>query len=419
MYYFLIVLIFGFVLAGASAFTAAYSRWWGDAGGRMATAILRNLLGMPLWLFGFYLAWVEPAELLFLPSKMTVAVSWLLMIAGWAPILWGHIQLGWRTHLPSVRDTLVRDGLYAYVRHPIYSGGVLMLVGVVLLKPTLTVVFASALAVVFIVVQAFLEEIDLLQRLPVYKAYIEEVPRFIPRLRRSSRPWAVTIFYLCIALLFYSLTTLWRDFTTADGNLYLFLIPLLLGFALVGASAFTAAFSRWWGERRGEVVTSILRNYLGIPLGVLGLILALLQPATSLFSAGWIAKSLGWLLVIAGSIPLVWGHAVLGLPTGWPSIQDKLVRDSLYAYVRHPIYAGGLLMFVGGALLKPTITVVAACALGFIWLIVQARLEEIDLVERLPQYRHYMEQVPRFLPRLWARKNDVKRQKRRLTTRHA
>jgi protein-S-isoprenylcysteine O-methyltransferase Ste14 len=201
--------------------------------------------------------------------------------------------------------------------------------------------------------------------------------------------------------------------------MYLFLIPLILGFVFAGASAFTAAYSRWWGERWGELVTSILRNYLGIPLGVLGLVLAWLQPATSLFSAGWIAKILGWLLVIAGSIPLVWGHAGLGLPTGWPSIRDKLVHHSLYAYVRHPIYAGGLLMFVGGGLLKPTITVVAACALGFNWLIVQARLEEIDLVERVTQYREYMEQVPRFFPRLWARKTDVKRQNRRLRTRHA
>lgn len=76
-------------------------------------------------------------------------------------------------------------------------------------------------------------------------------------------------------------------------------------------------------------------------------------------------------------------------------------------------------MFAGGVLLKPTMPVVVACALGFLWLIVQARLEEIDLVERLPQYREYVKHVPRFFPRFWARKTDVKRQKRTLTTRHA
>lgn len=182
MFFFLIPLTLGFVLAGASAFTTVYSRWWGEAGGRIATSILRNLLGIPLWLLGFYLAWVQPAAPFFSPSRITVALGWLLMIAGSVPVLWGHVQLGWRTHMPSVRDTLVRNGLYAHVRHPIYSGGILILIGLALLKPTLTVALASVLAALFLVVQAFLEEIDLLQRLPAYKEFMEEVPRFFPQL---------------------------------------------------------------------------------------------------------------------------------------------------------------------------------------------------------------------------------------------
>jgi protein-S-isoprenylcysteine O-methyltransferase Ste14 len=419
MFLFLIPLMLGFVLAGASAFTATYSRRWGESGGRIATSILRNLLGIPLWLLGLYLAWIQPAAPFFSPSRMTVALGWLLIIAGSVPVLWGHVQLGWRTHMPSVRDTLVRRGFYAHVRHPIYSGGLLILIGLALIKPTLTVALASMLAGVFFVAQAILEEIDLLQRLPAYKEYMDEVPRFIPRLRRSSRPWAVVIFYVGLTLLFTLWTSLRHELTSPGINFFLFSFPLLLGFALVGASAFTAAYSRWWGEPRGELTTSILRNFLGIPLGILGLILAWLQPAPALFIAGPLAKSLGWLLIVAGSVPFIWGHVVLGSPTGWPSVRDSLMRQSLYAHVRHPIYAGGLLMFVGGAFLKPTITVGVACALGFIWLVIQARLEEIDLVQRLPEYREYMKQVPRFLPRLWARKTGADRPSRGLTPRHA
>ena len=182
MFFFLIPLTLGFVLAGASAFTAAYSRRWGEAGGRIATSILRNLLGIPLWLLGFFLAWIQPAAPLFLPSVVSLVLGWSLIIAGSVPVVWGHVQLGWRTHMPSVRDTLVRNGLYAYVRHPIYSGGLLIFIGLALLKPTLTVALASGLAGVFFVVQAILEEIDLLQRLPEYRDYIKQVPRFFPRL---------------------------------------------------------------------------------------------------------------------------------------------------------------------------------------------------------------------------------------------
>jgi protein-S-isoprenylcysteine O-methyltransferase Ste14 len=41
-----------------------------------------------------------------------------------------------------------------------------------------------------------------------------------------------------------------------------------------------------------------------------------------------------------------------------------------------------------------------ACSLGWIWVLIQARLEEADLLQRLPAYRQYMQGVPRFVPRL-------------------
>jgi protein-S-isoprenylcysteine O-methyltransferase Ste14 len=60
------------------------------------------------------------------------------------------------------------------------------------------------------------------------------------------------------------------------------------------------------------------------------------------------------------------------------------------------LVAGGL------ALLRPTLAVVLACSLRFAWLIVQARLEEVDLVQCLPVYREYMEEVPLApLPASW------------------
>src|SRR3990172_8490152 len=172
--------------------------------------------------------------------------------------------------------------------------------------------------------------------------------------------------------------------------MYLFVIPLVLGFVLCGASAFTAAYSRRWGEGGGKAVTSLLRNVLGIPLWLFGFIWAWRVTTVPLFTPGGIAGGLGWLLIISGSIPVVWGHLVLGWRTHMPSVRDTLVRHGLYAHVRHPIYAGGVLIFIGLALLKPTSTVMVACGLGVGWLIVQARLEEIDLVQRLPAYRDYM-----------------------------
>jgi protein-S-isoprenylcysteine O-methyltransferase Ste14 len=178
------LIIIGFALVGASAFTSAYSKWWGEKGGQWATIILRNLLGIPLWFTGFVFAWLKPSPFLFKPNTTLKLIGLSLIILGSIPFIWGHIELGWRTHMPSVKDTLVRHGLYAYVRHPIYAGGFAIVAGLALIRPTSAFVTACMLGFIWLIVQARLEEIDLLQRMPDYKDYMKQVPRFLPRLRR-------------------------------------------------------------------------------------------------------------------------------------------------------------------------------------------------------------------------------------------
>lgn len=178
-----------------------------------------------------------------------------------------------------------------------------------------------------------------------------------------------------------------------------FLIPLLLGFALSGASAFTAAYSRRWGQRGGQLVSLILRVFLGIPLWVGGLGLAVRAPSLPLLDPSPGREVLGWLFIVAGSMAILLAIKEIGLRAAAPSVQDTLVDHGIYAHVRHPIYAGTLLEFAGLAVYSPTQAVVLACALGVGWVIIQARLEELDLLQRLPTYREYMMRVPRFFPR--------------------
>src|SRR4030067_1553057 len=113
------LIIMGFALVGASAFTSTYSKWWGEKGGQWATIILRNLLGIPLWVTGFVFAWLEPSPFLLKPNIMLTLIVLFLNFLGSFPFIWGHIELGWRTHLRAVQDTLGRHGLYAYVRNPL------------------------------------------------------------------------------------------------------------------------------------------------------------------------------------------------------------------------------------------------------------------------------------------------------------
>jgi protein-S-isoprenylcysteine O-methyltransferase Ste14 len=153
----------------------------------------------------------------------------------------------------------------------------------------------------------------------------------------------------------------------------MFLIPLLLGFVLDWASAFTAVYSYRLGARRGQLASAVLRNVLGIPLWILGLVLAVRTPAPTLLAPNAVANAMGWLLIATGSLLVTWALASLGLRAAAPSARDALVRRGPYAHVRHPIYDGVLCQFGGSALLRPTWPIVLSCLLGVGWAIVQAR----------------------------------------------
>lgn len=180
---------------------------------------------------------------------------------------------------------------------------------------------------------------------------------------------------------------------------YLFLVPLMLGFVCNSASAFTAAYTRRWGDRVGRVVTFLLRNVLGIPVWVVGLALAMRMQVPLLLAPQMVGEVLGWLLVTAGCVAISLALLAIGSRAVAPSMQDGVVVHGVYAYVRHPMYAGMLLVFPGLFVLGPSVPVLVACMLGAGWVLVQARLEEVDLVQRIPGYREYMRRVPRFLPR--------------------
>ena len=173
---------------------------------------------------------------------------------------------------------------------------------------------------------------------------------------------------------------------------------LVVGFAIDVASAFTTAFSRRWGERRGRQVTFVLRNVLGIPAWVVGFVLAARARSAALFTPTLITQIVAWLLLVAGSVIQVFALLALRSRAAMPSTRDGLVEHGVYARIRHPIYAGVLLEFAGALLLKPTPPVIMVCFIGLVWASIQARCEEIDLLDRLPAYREYMQRVPRFVP---------------------
>lgn len=181
--------------------------------------------------------------------------------------------------------------------------------------------------------------------------------------------------------------------------MFLFLVFLIIGFVCNTASVFTTAFSNRWGQSRGSVITFILRNILGIPVWALGYFLAVQTSVISFFESTLTSKVTGWLFITAGGMIILVAFISIRIRAAVPAVGDRLVQTGLYKRVRHPIHTGTILEFVGIFLVIPTQAVALACGLGVVWVIIQTKCEELDLLQRIPGYQEYMNRVPRFLPK--------------------
>ncbi|HSB65869.1 MAG TPA: isoprenylcysteine carboxylmethyltransferase family protein [Anaerolineales bacterium] len=181
--------------------------------------------------------------------------------------------------------------------------------------------------------------------------------------------------------------------------MYLFLLPLLIGFAFNSASAFSTYCSQRLGERRGRWVCILLRDVLGIPVWAAGYAMAALSQSPGVFTRTSLTSTLAWAFVLSGLTLIIAGLVSLRWRAAAPSIKDTLVVTGLYAHIRHPLYSGLLLELAGLFLWFPSRGMLVACLLGVLWVFLQARLEELDLIQRLPAYREYMQRVPRFVPK--------------------
>jgi protein-S-isoprenylcysteine O-methyltransferase Ste14 len=112
------------------------------------------------------------------------AAGLLLYTVGLAMALLGRSQLGnsWSDiEAPGqvAKAVLISHGLYGYIRHPIYTGDILLLVGFELsLNSQLT--FAVLLMIPAILFQAIREERLLTRNLPGYRDYCRRTKRFLP-----------------------------------------------------------------------------------------------------------------------------------------------------------------------------------------------------------------------------------------------
>ncbi len=85
----------------------------------------------------------------------------------------------------EVYSGLITDGLHGYIRHPIYTGTILVLVGLLMYHPTDIILITDLVIFAYLPLGIKWEEQKLIDQFgEAYLKYKKEVSALVPRLRR-------------------------------------------------------------------------------------------------------------------------------------------------------------------------------------------------------------------------------------------
>lgn len=103
---------------------------------------------------------------------------------GVALAIWARVVLGDNWGMPMTQvasPRLVTNGPYAYVRHPIYTGMLVGMIGTVIATSPAMLMGWPLLAFIYFVISAFREERDMLKAFPEkYGEYMSHTRRLVP-----------------------------------------------------------------------------------------------------------------------------------------------------------------------------------------------------------------------------------------------
>ncbi|HET6802244.1 MAG TPA: isoprenylcysteine carboxylmethyltransferase family protein [Casimicrobiaceae bacterium] len=120
-------------------------------------------------------------------TRVYLVVRWLAALAAVGCLLmtircWRRMGRDWRMDISDRNTTLITDGLFARIRHPIYAFSIAMMIATALVLPTPLMIIVAAAHVVLMNVKARNEEAHLARMHgESYTRYVARTGRFLPR----------------------------------------------------------------------------------------------------------------------------------------------------------------------------------------------------------------------------------------------
>jgi protein-S-isoprenylcysteine O-methyltransferase Ste14 len=114
-----------------------------------------------------------------------------------------------------------------------------------------------------------------------------------------------------------------------------------------------------------------------------------------------LAVAVGTFLIVLGAVVIFRGihglrESVTPMPK--PKPDAELVVDGIYAYVRHPIYLGVILVAFGWSVAMDSVVALIVAVVYVVFYDLKSRREEAWLREQYPQYPAYAARTKRFIP---------------------
>ena len=150
-------------------------------------------IGQIIFAFIFFSVWILdtfffkfstfPNKYLLLTFRIPLGVI-LMVVSSYLARTGVSIVFGEKREKPSV----IRKSVFGIVRHPMYLSELLLYLGFLMFSVSLSAVVVWVFAVVFLYYISRYEEILLLSHFgDKYKTYMNEVPMWIPRIRKKSK----------------------------------------------------------------------------------------------------------------------------------------------------------------------------------------------------------------------------------------